>query len=107
MENNKPELGLLVSMAIRQNHGLFMPYAYRNPEDYAVVLVNSVFYMSQLWEEVSGNGFWNENNNSEYENNFMNAVEEISKSLNEEQKKNLNFNLKRLLEISHNGKIKE
>ncbi len=70
---NQPPLGLIVSMALRLDHGLFTelsrPLAYREtPEEMARRQEFALGDAIKCWEEMSGNGFWSEALNEGYEN---------------------------------------
>jgi hypothetical protein len=61
----EPPIGLLMSMAIRYDHGLAIPgyydsHPFRKPSDpsHAQRLEGTISTMRQLYEEVSGHGFY-------------------------------------------------
>jgi hypothetical protein len=68
----EPPLGLLVSMALRQDHGLGVPGYYDNMPFAAVSVSHArrlqcaLDSMRQVYEEVSGHGFWSPENECEY-----------------------------------------
>ena len=72
-EEIEPPPGLLMSMALRYDHGLGMPGYYDqemfktpyNPT-HAQRLESTLSTMSQLWEEVTGNGFYRPEKEAEY-----------------------------------------
>ena len=65
---SEPSPGLLMSMAMRYDHSLGMPgcrdwkmmpgLGEREPGRHARILANTMGKMRQLWEEVTGNGFY-------------------------------------------------
>lgn len=76
----EPTPGLLMSMAIRHDHGLGVPGYYDNLRDmwirpgkvadmmptHAQVLESTLRQMRQLWEEVAGQGFYSPDKEAEY-----------------------------------------
>jgi hypothetical protein len=76
----EPPLGLLVSMALRQDHGLGVPGYYdsqffggTNPS-HKQRMESAVRSMRQLYEEVSGHGFWSPENDCEYVARYQAAI---------------------------------
>lgn len=63
-----PPQGLLVSMALRYDHAFLIPSSYSQQ----TIVTKRVILtqMRQLYEEVSGNGFWKPENNESYEKMF-------------------------------------
>lgn len=54
-----PPIGLLISMAIRYDHGLAIPEYYNSiGMDESGRWKSTLIIMRQLYEEVSGNGFY-------------------------------------------------
>lgn len=69
----EPSTGLLVSMAIRYDHGLGMPGFYdsdflrkEGDPSHQQRLESTLRTMRQLWEEVSGNGFYRPEKEAHY-----------------------------------------
>lgn len=73
---SEPSPGLLMSMAMRYDHSLGMP-GYRDwklapgigekePGLHARILANTMGSMRQLWEEVTGNGFYSPAREADY-----------------------------------------
>ena len=67
-----PPKGLLISMAVRYDHSFLMPSTFLNK---TIDSKNAVLtQMKQLYEEVSGNGFWKPENNDSYEIIFQKRI---------------------------------
>lgn len=67
----EPPRALLISMAIRYDHGLGVPGYYDtlgNSEAHQQRLESTISIMSQLYEEVVGKGFYSDKNKKFYEN---------------------------------------
>lgn len=68
----EPSPGLLISMAIRSDHGLGVPGYYDGPLfahtgiTHQQRLESAMRSMRQLWEEATGRGFWSPENECEY-----------------------------------------
>ena len=71
-----PSKGLLMSMAIRSDHGLAVPGYYdqiHGPGHHRKRLESTMSAMHQLWEEVTGNGFYS----PELEESYVKDYEEV------------------------------
>lgn len=79
MSSRQPPLGLLMSMAIRYDHGLAMPGYYDHINNllgqgkkidglptHAQRLESTLRTMRQLWEEVAGDGFYSPEKDERY-----------------------------------------
>jgi hypothetical protein len=73
---NEPTIGLLMSMALRYDHGLGMPGYYDQPflkqdgVSHARRLESTISTMRQLYEEASGNGFYSPDKEPSYVNMY-------------------------------------
>jgi hypothetical protein len=71
-KKNEPSLGLLMSMAIRYDHALGCP-GYYDSSPFRTIgathkqrLESALGTMRQLWEEVSGSGFYSIDKDEQY-----------------------------------------
>lgn len=80
MVNKEPSLGLLMSMAIRYDHGLGVPGYYDQQPfagsgpTHAQRLASTISTMRQLYEEASGHGFYSESRDADYEQAYHEAM---------------------------------
>lgn len=71
-ETNEPSMGLLVSMAIRMDHGLGVPGYYDQPmfgnsgPTHQQRLDAAITTARQMWEEATGHGFYRPEKEAEY-----------------------------------------
>lgn len=62
----EPSQGLLISMALRYDHGLLAPGNTFRPAVTPAAMDATLRQMRQLYEEASGHGFWSPENDCEY-----------------------------------------
>ena len=65
----EPTMGLLISMAIRYDHGLAIPSYYDNlpiGQTHKQRFDSTISMMRQIYEEVSGHGFYSKDKEAEY-----------------------------------------
>lgn len=80
---DQPSLGLLMSMAIRSDHGLAIPGHYDQPVFQSGTMAGvthkrrlevALGSMRQMWEEVTGNGFYSPEKDAGYEKSARNIL---------------------------------
>jgi hypothetical protein len=64
---SEPPKGLLVSIALRLDHGLFLPGFAETEEEHKRRVQSALADARRAWEECSGNGFWSPERNAAYE----------------------------------------
>lgn len=67
----KPPLGLIVSIALRLDHGLFQLAPGETPEEHENRKRMAMSDAVRAYEEISGQGFWSPERNQFYEDMFL------------------------------------
>lgn len=64
---SEPPKGLLVSIALRLDHGLLLPGFAETEEEHKRRIECALSDARRAWEECTGNGFWSPERNAGYE----------------------------------------